>query len=185
MKFFKLLSILLIIICQLKSYGQSGDLSEKEIADIKNEIIKKANKAATDLQNLDYEEIMTFYADVDDFIAFGDGYYWGDYVTIELLWKSFTAGVKENTWKFFNPKIHVFKKDVANLLVEFDHKRTDKNGEAKGGHGCISYGMQKIEGDWKAVTMHVTHNYYVYDENATFSSKWWTNLMPENRDKKE
>jgi hypothetical protein len=185
MKLTSILFAFLLLICsQQKVYAQNSQLSDKEIDQIKNEIIERAEKQADDLQNLDYEEIMTFYADVDDFIVFGDGYYWGDYITIDLLWKGFTKGFKQNTWEFSNPKIHVFSKDIASLLVEFDHERI-QDGEPKGGHGCFSFGMQKIDGDWKAVTMHVTHNYYFYDENATFENKWWINLMPENREKKD
>ena len=186
MKLTSILFALSLLICsQLKLYGQDSQLSEKEIEEIKREIIKRAEKQENDLNKLDYEEIMTFYADVDDFIIFGDGYYWGDYITIDLIWKSFTTNVKENIWEFSNPKILVFTKDIASLLVEFDHKRINQNGENVGGHGCFSLAMQRIDGDWKVVTMHVTHNYYVYDENATFTNKWWTNLMPENRKKKD
>jgi hypothetical protein len=179
-----LFALSLLIYSQLKLYVQDSQLSEKEIEEIKREIIKRTEKQENDLNKLDYEEIMTFYADVDDFIIFGDGYYWGDYITIDLIWESFTKIYKENTWEFSNPKIHVFSKDIASLLVEFDHERI-QDGEAKGGHGCCSFGMQKIDGDWKAFTMHVTHNYYLYDENATFVNKWWTNLMPENRKKED
>ncbi|MCM8568555.1 LptF/LptG family permease [Gramella jeungdoensis] len=183
MKWMRLRIILPVLLFgQLIMFSQNENLTEKEVEQIKKEIIQRAEKQATDLQNLDYEQIMTFYADVDDFIVYGDGYYWGDYITIDRLWKSFTKNVKENTWTFSNPKIHVFNKDVASLLVEFDHHRTHPNGAKRGGHGCFSFGLQKIESDWKVVTMHVTHNYDVFDENGEIR-KWWINLMPENREK--
>ncbi len=184
MKLTSILFALSLLICsQLKLYAQDSQLSKEEIDEIKSEIIARAEKQAIDLNKLDYEEIMTFYADVDDFIVFGDGYYWGDYITIDLLWKGFTTNIKENSWEFLNPKIHVFTKDVASLLVEFNHERI-QNGEAKGGHGCFSFGLQKINGDWKVVTMHVTHNYDVFNENGEVR-KWWKNLTPENRKKKD
>jgi len=34
---------------------------------------------------MDYESVMTFYS--KDLIAFGDGYYWGDYLTVDGVWK--------------------------------------------------------------------------------------------------
>jgi len=129
---------------------------------------------------------MTFYADIDGFIMFGDGYYWGDYYTIDQIWKTFTEEVKENTWEFSNPKIYVFSKDAASLLVEFDHDRIKHSGEKNGGHGCFSFGMQRVNGDWKVVTMHVTHNYYSYVKNPTFlETGWWSDWLPENRNKKD
>jgi hypothetical protein len=187
MKFISILFALSLLSCsQLKLYRQDSQLPKKEIEEIKREIIKRAEKQENDLSKLDYKEIMTFYANVDDFIIFGDGYYWGDYITIDNIWKRFTKNYKENTWEFSNPKIRVFTKDIASLLVEFDHKRITLNGENQGGHGCFSFGMQRIDRDWKVVTMHVTHNYYSYDENATFrKNKWWIDQLPENRDKKK
>lgn len=36
---------------------------------------------------------MTFYANTIDFIFFGDGYNWGDYLTVDRIWKDiFGAG---------------------------------------------------------------------------------------------
>jgi len=52
---------------------QMQQLSTAEIAQIKEDIIKRSEKHASDLENLDYKSVMTFYANVDDFFAFGDG----------------------------------------------------------------------------------------------------------------
>ena len=60
---------------------QSDQLSTAEIEQIKNDIIKRSEKHASDLENLDYKSVMSFYA--KDHIVFGDGYYWGDYGTID------------------------------------------------------------------------------------------------------
>lgn len=181
MKWLTLLPIFLILGCS----QQSEQLSINEIEQIKKTIIERSNKHAQDLKNLDYQEIMTFYADIDDYIGFGDGYYWGDYKTIDGIWHDFTAGVKKvEKFDFFNHKIHVFSEDVASCLLEFYNERIDANGNTTKGHGCFSFSMQKIDGDWKAVTSHVTHNYGVYDENGEVR-KWWLYYSPENRQKKE
>jgi len=132
MKFTRILIVLSLLICgQMKMYGQNSQLPEKEIEEIKKEIIRLAEKQEDDLNKLNYEEIMTFYGDIDGFIMFGDGYYWGDYYTIDQIWKTFTQEVKENTWEFSNPKIYVFTKNAASLLVEFDHDRIKHSGEKK------------------------------------------------------
>ena len=181
MKWMTFLFALLLGCCQQGLCQKEGRLSAAEIAQIKNDIIKRSEKHAKDLMNLDYKEVMTFYGDVDDFIIFGDGYYWGDYKTVDGVWKDFTGWVKKMLkWDFYNPKIHVFSKDVASCLVEFYHERIEANGDTTKGHGCFSFGMQKIEGDWKVVTMHVTHNYNVYD-GAGEIRKWWLKYSPENR----
>jgi hypothetical protein len=39
--------------------------------------------------------------------------------------------------------------DSAKLLRFF---KEEANGDTTKGHGCFSFGMQKIDGDWKAVT---------------------------------
>lgn len=160
---------------------QEEPLSADEIAQIKNDIIKRSEKNARDLENLDYKAVMTFYGDVDDFVVFGDGYYWGDYKTIDGIWKDFTGGVKQMLkWEVYNPKIHVFSKDAASCLVEFYHERIEAKGDTTKGHGCFSFGMQKMDEDWKVVTMHVTHNYNVFDKKGEIR-KWWLKYSPKNR----
>jgi hypothetical protein len=75
---------------------------------------------------------------------------------VDGIWKDFTGGVKKMLkWDLYNPKIHVFSKNVASCVVEFYNERIEANGDITKGHGCFSYGMQKIDGDWKAVTIHV------------------------------
>jgi len=178
-----LFALLLLGRCQEGLCQQEGQLSAEEIAQIKSDIIKRAERNAQDLRNLDHKAIMTFYADVNDFIVFGDGYYWGDYKTIDGVWKDFTVGVKKvMKWDIYNPKIHVFSKNVASCLVEFYHERNNGSGDTTKGHGCFSFGMKKIDNDWKVVTMHVTHNYDVFDSTGAIR-KWWLKHSPENRKK--
>lgn len=178
---FFLFAWFLLPCCQQGLCQQAEQLSADEIAQIKSDIIRRSEKHAKDLMNLDYKAVMTFYGDVEDFIVFADGYYWGDYKTVDGIWKDFTRSVKKVlNWEFFNPKIHVFSKNIASCLVEFYHERIEGSGDTTKGHGCFSFGMQKIDGDWKAVTMHVTHNYDVFDETGAVR-KWWLKYSPENR----
>lgn len=192
MKWVLFLTILIIF-----SYSQQEpQMTAEEIDIIKEDIIALSEKHAQGLENMDHKEVMKFYADVEDFIIFGDGYYWGDYLTMDGMWKGFLEPSGEKKvikWDLSNHKIHVHSQDAASYLVEFDHARTGSKGDTTFVTGCFSYGMQKIEGQWKAVTVHVTHNYkpgYGYERaQPGFYAKergldWWSYYSPEEREKR-
>ena len=175
MKWILCLSILVLSECSQKE----KKLSIAEIAQIKADIIKRSEKHASDLENLDYKSVMTFYANTQDFIVFGDGYYWGDYLTMDGVWKGILGkgGWKKMLkWDIKNHKIHVFSREAASYLVEFDHEHLQPNGDTARSSGCFTYGMQKIEDEWKAITIHVTHI-----PERTNGEKWWSRYSPENR----
>jgi hypothetical protein len=50
--------------------------------------------------------------------------------------------------------------------------RIEASGDITKGHGCFSFGMQKIDGAWKAVTTNVPHNYNVFESTGAVR-KWW------------
>jgi len=175
MKWLNLLIVFLVLGCS----QQSEQLSIGEMEQIKNYIIKRSEKHASDLENLDYKSVMTFYA--EDLIVFGDGYYWGDYLTMDGIWKDILGegGWKKMLkWDLQNHKVHVFSRDAASYLVEFDHEHLDENGDTVRSSGCFTYGMQKINGEWKAVTAHVSHIPFRTDDD-----KWWSKYSPSKRTK--
>jgi ketosteroid isomerase-like protein len=155
---------------------QSTTLSPDEIVKIENEIIMRSEKHASDLKNLDYKSVMTFYA--KDLIMFGDGYYWGDYLTTDGIWKDLLGGSwkKMLKWDLQNHQVHVFSKDAASYLVEFDHAHLIENGDTVRSSGCFTYGMQKIDDEWKAVTVHISHI-----PVRTTDDKWWSKYSPSKR----
>ena len=158
---------------------QATILSTEEIGKIENEIIVRSEKHASDLENLDHKSVMTFYA--DDLIVFGDGYYWGDYLTMDGVWKDILGegGWKKMLkWDLQNHKVHVLSKDAASYLVEFDHAHLTGRGDTVRSSGCFSYGMQRIKGEWKAVTVHVSHI-----PVRTTDDKWWSEYSPSKRTK--
>ena len=161
---------------------QEEQLSTDEITQIKNDIIKLSEKHAQDLVKLDHKAVMGFYGNVDDFIIFGDGNYWGDYITVDRIWQDFTGGVKKMIkWDLSNHKIHVSSKNAASYLVEFDNERVESSGDTTKVTGCFTYGMEKIDGQWKAVTVHVTHNYKVGYGFERWNRDWWKYYSPEER----
>ena len=132
-----------------------NQLSVEEIDQIKNEIIESSEKHTGSIENLEYEEVMKFYGDVDDFVKYGDGFYWGDYLTGDGIWKDF---LKPKNWKgnfkwdLSNHKIHVFSKEAASLLVEFDHERTTVNGDNTKGHWLFLLWYEK--NGWRLENCH-------------------------------
>ena len=176
----KKIYILAIIITACSSQ-RSDELTREEVAQIKQEIIKSYEKHVNDLKNLDYESVMKYYANVEDVILFGDGNYWGDYITINQIWKSFTGGVKQILkWDLKNHQVHVFSRNAASYLVEFDNERIEASGDTTKVTGCFSYGMQKIDGEWKVVTTHVTHN-YKEGYGSGGNKNWWKTFSPSAR----
>ncbi len=177
MKWLLLLSLAFLTSCAQKDEKLSAD----EVAQIKNDIVRRSEKHANDLENLDHKAVMTFYANTPDFICFGDGYYWGDYLTVEGAWNEILGegGWKKMLkWDLQNHKVHVFSRSAASYLVEFDHEHLDENGDTVRSSGCFTYGMQKIEREWKAVTVHVSHIPLRTDDD-----KWWSKYSPSKRTK--
>ena len=156
---------------------QSKQLPVDEVEQITNDIIKRSERHASDLEILDYKSVMTFYS--DDLIVFGDGYYWGDYSTMNGIWRDILEKKwkKMLKWDLQNHKVHVFSRDAASYLVEFDHIHIAVNGDTARSSGCFAYGMQKIDGEWKAVTAHVTHIPF-----RTNDVKWWSEYPPKITD---
>ncbi len=177
MKWIFFLFLMLTGSCRQKERNLSGS----EIAQIKNDIIKKSEKHASDLENHDLKAVLTFYADTADFVIFGDGYYWGDYQTAEGVLNGMVGKDgwrKMLKWDLRNHKVYVFSENAASHLVEFDHEHLDTGGDTIRSSGCFTYGMQKIRGEWKAVTVHVSHI-----PNRTTEEKWWSIYSPQNRKK--
>lgn len=190
MKWIYFLPTLLLLSCNQYEEGLSAD----KISHIKRDIINASEKHAQDLVQKDFEEVMTFYGDVEDNIIFGDGYYWGDYKTSEGIWRDFLGDEKKMLkWDLKNHKIHVFSKAAASYSVEFNNERVEANGDTTKVTGCFTYGMSKIKNQWKAVTIHVSHNYkpgYGFERaHAGYDAEkngrnWWNYYSPEERDNK-
>src|SRR5680860_1061434 len=66
----------------------------------------------------------------------------------------------EEVMKFYgDDKNYIFSKNAASYLVEFNNERIEETGDTTLVTGCFTYGMRKIEDQWKAVTVHISHNY--------------------------
>ncbi len=170
-------NILIVFLVLVGCSQQSEQISTDEIEQIKNDIIMRSEKHAADLENMDFNSVMTFYS--KDLIGYGDGYYWGDYMTTYGIWQDILekGGWKKILkWDLQNHKIHVFSKEAASYMVEFDHEHLVENGDTIRSSGCFTYGMQKFDGEWKAVTAHVSHI-----PMRTDNEKWWSKYSPLKR----
>ena len=175
MKWIPFIAALILFSCRQKE----ENLSAEEISQVKTDIIRMSEKHASDLEKLDYSSVMRFYADTPGLIVFGDGYYWGDYLTMAGIWNEILGegGWKKMLkWDLQNHKVHVFSKTAASYLVEFDHEHLDDKGDTIRSSGCFTYGMQKIGDEWKAVTAHVSHIPF-----RTNDDKWWSKHSPGKR----
>lgn len=141
---------------------------------IKQEIINRVQQHFDDLKRLDFERVMTLYADTADFAMYGDGNYWGNYETVRDIWKAFTGGVKQIIkWDLMNVNIYPFSATAASALMDYDNERVEGNGDTTKVTGTFSCGMQKINGEWKVVTMLVTHDYKEGYGKERHNKNWW------------
>ena len=142
-----------------------GPLSIGEIEQIKTEVIASIENHIEVLKKLDYEEAMKFYND-ENYIVFGDGKYWGDYSTIDNIWKTYLPKWRAITkWDLKNQKVHVFSRNSAIAYVEWDHARIEENGDGTKAYGFWVFGMQKFPDGWKSVNFAIDHRYTDDNDN--------------------
>jgi ketosteroid isomerase-like protein len=147
--------LLLIILLNVACERPKEELPAQEI---KENILRMYAHHVDDLKNLDHDELMEHYANIDDHILFGDGEYWGNYDAVNDIWKGFIANSKEIiTWNLSNNKIHILSNKSASYLMEFYSERITIDGDTAKVKGSAAYGLKKIGKDWKIVTTNVTH----------------------------
>ncbi|NAS13331.1 nuclear transport factor 2 family protein [Poritiphilus flavus] len=132
----------------------------KEITDndLKLEIKRMYEHHIQDLKNLDHTSLMRHYANTNDHVLFGDGEYWGNYETVSNIWENFTQNTREILeWKISNEHIHLLSESSASYLMEYYNSRVDSAGDTLNIRGSVSYGLKKIDDDWRIVTTNVSH----------------------------
>ncbi len=153
---FRLLFASYIYLALVACEQPSKEITEDEI---KKDIQEMYQHHVNDLKNLDHENLMKHYADVKDHILFGDGEYWGDYKTVNDIWKSFIDDTQQILkWELSNEKIHILSGESASYLMEYYNERIVKEGDTSKVAGSAVYGLKKIGNEWKIVTTNVTHH---------------------------
>ncbi|MGB5274938.1 MAG: nuclear transport factor 2 family protein [Flavobacteriaceae bacterium] len=154
--------ILSVLLISCKSNKQTTEaLSNDEIKQIKTEIIESIANHIEVLKRLDYEEAMKFYTK-ENYMVFGDGKYWGDYSTVDDIWKTWLPRWKAITkWDLKNQKVHVFSRKSAIAYVEWDHARIEEDGSDTKAYGFWVFGMQRFQEGWKAVNSAIDHRYTI------------------------
>ncbi len=152
------------VICILLFSCNPVKLAEKpipneEMEQIKIEVIASITNHIEVLKTLDYKKAMKFYHD-ENYIVFGDGKYWGDYSTIDDIWKSYLPKWRAiKKWDLKTQKVHVFSRSSAIAYVEWDHARIEENGNETRAYGFWVFGMQKFQDGWKSVNFAIDHRY--------------------------
>ena len=154
------LNLLVIFTLVLGCKETSNSLSEAEKEQIKNEVIETYKKHTEDLKRLDYKALMSYYLNEPETALFVDGSYWGGYKRIDTVWTDFCEKLDTIIyWNLSEHHVYPLSKNAASYLVKFDNLRIQKTGDTIMGPGSFSFGMQKINGNWKIATIHSTHNY--------------------------
>ena len=149
--------VIMITIVSCNSTEKSLTLKEKE--QIKTEVISSIEKHVSDIISRDYNKVMQFYVK-DDYVLFGDGNFWGDYATIDDIWKTWLPKWQIITkWSMKNHKVHVYSKNAAVDFVEWEHERIEENGDTTRAHGFWVWGMERFPEGWKSVNAAVDHRY--------------------------
>lgn len=134
-------------------------ISEGEKEQIKAEVIASIEKHVEDIISQDYDEVMKFYVK-ENYILFGDGNYWGDYATVDNIWRTWLPKWKVITqWNLKNHKVHVFSRDAAIDYVEWEHERIEENGDTTKAYGFWAWGMERYPEGWKSVSTAIDHRY--------------------------
>ncbi|GAA4457112.1 hypothetical protein GCM10023189_27330 [Nibrella saemangeumensis] len=134
-------------------------LNPKEKEQIKAEVISSIEKHVDDIISRDYNKVMRFYVK-DDYVLYGDGTYWGDYATIDSIWKTWLPKWKLITkWKMKNHKVHVYSRNAAVDFVEWEHERIEENGDTTRAYGFWVWEMQRFPDGWKSTSAAVDHRY--------------------------
>ncbi|TXN37678.1 hypothetical protein FVB32_05160 [Flagellimonas hymeniacidonis] len=148
---FLLLGTLLLIGCKEQSAESSTVHLKKEISEMYHRHIK-------DLKNLNHTKLMTHYLDVDDHILFGDGQYWGNYQTVNDIWKNFIGDTQEIlVWNLSNEHINLLSNNSASYITEYYNQRINNKGDTIKVRGSVGYGLIKVKSEWRIVTTNVSH----------------------------
>lgn len=150
---FSLLPLLVILFLSCKNRTESSSEAKS-----KSEITLMYQSHIKDLKNLNHTALMTHYADVEDHILFGDGEYWGDYETVNNIWKNFIGDTREILkWNLSNEHLHLLSENSASYLMEYYNERITKSGDTLKVRGSVGYGLKKINDNWCIVTTNVSH----------------------------
>ncbi len=160
MKFKRVVLAMFAFMTLIMSCNSTEDsLSPKQKEQIKSEVISSIEKHVGDIISQDYNKVMQFYVK-DDYVLFGDGTYWGDYKTIDTIWKTWLPKWKAITkWNMKNHKVHVYSINAAVDFVEWEHERIEENGDTTRAYGFWVWGMQRFPDGWKSINAAVDHRY--------------------------
>ena len=136
-----------------------GDtLSANGASTVETEIEKVLDGYRDAMLTRDYDAMIAFWSDSEDFVFAGDGRILGG---IDA-WKAQTTKDYKETerweiWDWQNVQILPLSPESASATVEFRFRWVDKEGATWNSRGAWTYVFRKEDGGWKVVQTNGTH----------------------------
>jgi hypothetical protein len=159
MKGHLLAKILIIFAIQVApSVALGGEMDADTAKAIESEIRIVLDGYRKAMLTRDYESMIGFWSDSEDFVFAGDGRILGG---IEA-WKAQTTADYENTesweiWDWQNVQILPLSQEAASATVEYRFRWVDNESVTWNSRGAWTYVFRKEGDDWKVVQTNGTH----------------------------
>ena len=146
-------------------YGGCSDsklMTAEESQLISSEITSKLNEYPQALLDRDLNWFQNFWADDDNFVMALDGNLASDYeVAVTKTYTDFLANFENLLhFQFINGETLIIDRNTATHVTKFDWGIVTKTGDTLQSKGSGIYLFKRYSGDWKALQVAGTHQYY-------------------------
>ena len=154
-----LITILVIFVFHATASVAIGDEMDADTArNVESSIRNVLDGYREAMLTRDYESMIGFWSDSDDFVFAGDGRILGG---IDA-WKAQTTADYENTesweiWDWQNVQVLPLSPEAASATVEFRFRWVDNEGSTWNSRGAWTYVFRLEEDGWKVVQTNGTH----------------------------
>ena len=153
----KMVSMLLIFGVVLMSPAEGGQVPSEHPA-VYDEIRQVLDNYREAMLTRDYDAMLSFWSDSEDFIFAGDGRILGG---LEA-WKAETTRHYEQTrrweqWEWQSVHILPLSDSAASATLEFRFRWIDSDGVTHNSRGAWTYVFVKSDGAWKVIHTNGTH----------------------------
>ncbi len=151
--------ILIVVAWHFIANTAAGDALNTETKILVTNEIREVLEGYRDaMLSRDYDAMIAFWSDSDDFVLAGDGRILGG---IDAWQTETTKHYKDTSsweiWDWQNVQILPLSELAASATVEFRFRWVDKDGASQNARGAWTYVFRKEGGDWKVVQTNGTH----------------------------
>lgn len=150
----RFLTVISACMLAASGYGPESDqtMSEKEKKVVADAVTKRVEEYVNSMKKIDIDEMLSFWADSENFVKAGDG-------SLVVGYEKFAAPQREKMSKVtsvnyvntMNPNIYVLAKDAASFSFEFEWSMTGADGDVMKSKGSWTYVFKKFGDEWKVV----------------------------------